>query len=86
MREFYGKDQGRFFLKKMALAYDSSFSRPKPRQPVLLPNPWRHPAPAPALWQEWLFWAPSWHDRLQTISGLKKGGGEGEDGGGNQEG
>lgn len=23
--------------------------------------------------QEWLFWAPSWHDRLQTISDLKRG-------------
>lgn len=40
-----------------------------------------HLAATPTLWQEWLFWAPSQHDRLRTISDLK-GGGEDEGGGG----
>lgn len=76
------EDRGRVFPKKMALVYGSLLSRPNLlSQPSSLIPDVTLLLPPPSRWQEWLFWAPSWHDRLQTISGLKKGGGEGEIGG-----
>lgn len=72
-----GGEPWRVSLENLALLWDS----PVPPVPSLL-------LPDVTLRQEWLFWAPSWHDRLQTISDLKQGwgvGGEGEGGGGDGE-
>lgn len=75
---------GRVFLQKMALVCDFSLPRPQPLgQPSsLIPDvTCSHPRPVARV----AILGTSWHDRLQTISGLKKGGGEGEGGGGDQE-